>query len=85
MHLLTGAHFFISRTFRSFKWDVIKSILKSAAGWQARKLAELQIPSYGAEESAALEALNKTKGGLRGMLGGLTKKKKVRGAAAFAF
>jgi hypothetical protein len=38
-----------------YKWDLVKSVLKSAAGWQARKLAELQIPSYGEESLCAAE------------------------------
>lgn len=59
-----------------FKWDVIKSILKSAAGWQARKLAELQIPSYG--EDRSLDVLSGKKSGLKGILKGLQRRSKQK-------
>ena len=57
----------LSLCFR-YKWDLIKSVLKSAAGWQQGKLKELQIPTYGTGPAAGeqLEGME-----LRSSAGGL--------------
>ncbi len=56
---------------RRYKWDVIKSLVKSATGWQARKLQELQIPTFGAPPNAPSEdtfELRSSGGGLKANL-----------------
>lgn len=61
-----------------YKWDVVRSLLKSATGLQARKLQELQIPNYGAEPPDTLEL--RSSAGFRAGIMSLLKGRKGRGA-----
>jgi hypothetical protein len=57
---------------------VVRSLLKSATGLQARKLQELQIPNYGAEPPDTLEL--RSSAGFRAGIMSLLKGRKGRGA-----
>lgn len=63
---------------RRYKWDLVRSLLKSATGLQARKLQELQIPNYGAEPPDTLEL--RSSAGFRAGIMSLLKGRKGRGA-----
>jgi hypothetical protein len=55
-----------------YKWDVVRSLLKSVTGLQARKLQELQVPNYGSEPPDSLELRSSAgfKAGLMSLLKG---------------
>jgi hypothetical protein len=69
-----------------YKWDLVKSVLKSATGLQARKLAELNIPNFSTpDDAAAVLALRPSGGGFKANLRSLLRAGKPgRGARALA-
>lgn len=71
-HLLACCHF-------RYKWDAIRSLVKSFSGLQSRKLQELQIPSYGAEPADSFDALRSSSGFKAGLMS-LLKGKRPAGA-----
>lgn len=60
-----------------YKWDVVRSLLKSVTGLQARKLQELQIPNYG-DPPDTLEL--RSSAGFKAGIMSLLKGRKGRGA-----
>eukprot|EP00878_Enallax_costatus_P023923 GHUV01025489.1.p1 GENE.GHUV01025489.1~~GHUV01025489.1.p1 ORF type:complete len:403 (+),score=144.92 GHUV01025489.1:2173-3381(+) len=62
-----------------YKWDAIRSLVKSFSGLQARKLQELQIPSYGAEPADTLDALRSSSGFKAGLMSLLKGKRPAGG------
>jgi len=61
-----------------YKWDVVRSLLKSATGLQAKKLQELQIPNFGADPPDTLEL--RSSAGFKAGIMSLLKGRKGRGA-----
>jgi hypothetical protein len=62
-----------------YKWDAIRSLVKSVSGLQARKLQELQIPTFSSEPPDTLEL--RASSGFRAGLLSLLKGRKPAGGA----
>jgi hypothetical protein len=62
---------------RRYKWDAIRSLVKSVSGLQARKLQELQIPTFNSEPPDTLEL--RASSGFRAGLLSLLKGRKPAG------
>jgi hypothetical protein len=64
---------------RRYKWDAIRSLVKSVSGLQARKLQELQIPTFSSEPLDTLEL--RASSGFRAGLLSLLKGRRPAGGA----
>lgn len=75
----SGCFALVCITICRYKWDAVRSLVKSFSGLQARKLQELQIPNFGAEPPDTLDALRSSSGFKAGLMSLLKGKRPAGG------